>query len=133
MSKTFHEFSPYRHYPFDENKVRTIFDKYLLSPTEVIVILGCKDGQVIATLVGTLSQLFFSPTNVAGEIIWWVDPEYRRTGIGFKMHEAFEFWSKQVGADVLQCVQTEETTALVKFYTGNGYHLAESIYVKDIK
>lgn len=132
MSKAFHSFSPYQGIPFQETKVRKIFDRYLEDPTKIIVILGIKDSQTVGVIVGVIDELYFSEVLTAGEIIWWVDPPERRTRLSKNLFDAFEYWGRKMGAKFLSCVNTSDTTDLARFYVKNGYHLAESNYIKEI-
>ena len=132
ISRSFHEFYPYRSIPFQEDKVRILFDRYLSNPLEMIVIVAKTDEKTIGVLVGHLSELYFSNTKVAGELIWWVDEEYRRTKAGIQLFHAFEFWARKVSASFISGVNTSETTDVSKVYIRNGYHLAETTYVKEI-
>ncbi len=132
MSKAFHAFSPYRDYPFDDDKVRILFDLYKSNPRQVVVILAEVQDKPIGLLVGSVSELYFSKVKVGGEIIWWVDEEYRKTRAGINLFHAFEYWSTEVGAQVLSGVNTEGTTDVSKFYLRNGYHLAESTFIKRL-
>lgn len=133
MAHEFHIFSPYNGIPFEESKVRAIFDRYLEDPTKVIVILGVKDGTPVGVIVGVVDELYFSKVLTAGEIIWWVDPPQRGTRLSKDMFNAFEHWGWKMGAKFLNVVNTQETTDLSRFYEQQGYHLAESNYVKELK
>ena len=132
MSRAFHEFSPYQGIPFEERKVRNIFDRYLVDPTKVIVILGVVGTETVGVIVGVVDELYFSEVFHASEVIWWVDPQERGTVLGKQMFEAFEYWGGKMGAKFLNVVNTSGTTELSGFYVKNGYHLAESVYIKEL-
>lgn len=133
MSRAFHEFSPYNHIPFSEIKIRRIFESYLKDPNRVIVILGEFDGEIKGVIVALVDEFYFSTERTAGEIIWWVDEDVRGSPLGKNLFDAFEYWGRQVGAKFINCTNTSGTTDLGRFYEKHGYHLAESVYIKEIK
>lgn len=132
MSKAFHESSPYSHYPMNETKVRAIFDTYLKDPSSVIVVVAYKEDIAIGCIVAVRTELYFSDVVTAGEIIWYVQETFRKTRAGLLLYKAFEEWGRRVGARVLQGVNTEGTTDLVRYYSHKKYSKAETVYIKEI-
>lgn len=133
MAKAFHEVSPYSSVPMDEDKVRLLFDVYREKPDQLLVLLACAQEKPIGLLVATCQELYFSKTKAAGEIIWWVDEPYRKSTGGLKLYRAFEFWAKKIGASFITGVNTTGATDVSKVYVKNGYHLAESTFLKVIE
>lgn len=117
----------------NEDKVRVLFEEYISNPSIKIIILACDtQNKPIGLIVGAKTQMYFSDVEFAGELIWWVDEEYRRSRAAIDLFKAFEFWSKKVGAEVVTVVDTVQTTPLTNFYMRNGYHLAESVFIKEL-
>lgn len=133
MCVEFHKSSPYNNIPMELDKVASIFEEYRNGDkTSLICILLCHGSDVCGVILGHVATLPFSSKKVAGEIIWWVDPEHRQRRGSLMLFEAFEFWGKKVGADFLQVTNTRGTTDLQKFYERKGYSEAEITYVKGL-
>lgn len=109
-----------------------MFDRYLDDPSVMIIILAKANEKVVGVIVGHIAELYFSDTKMAGEIIWWVDEEYRGSLAGIQLFHAFEFWAGKTGAKFVTGVNTNETVDVSKVYVRNGYHLAETTYVKEL-
>lgn len=133
MARAFHSVSPYNHIPFSETKVRSIFDLYQTDPTKLIIIVGLLDMKVVGVIVGMLTDIYFSDTKTAGEIIWWVDEEARKTRIGKKLFDAFEYWGWKIGAKFFTSCNTSGAHDISRYLNKNGYHMAEQTFIKEIK
>lgn len=67
------------------------------------------------------------------ERLWWVEPEYRGSSVGPRMHKAAEEEAKQQGA--ARMVMTELATSppeVGEYYIKDGYALAETMYFKEL-
>lgn len=134
MSKSFHAESPYSDIPFSENKVWGLFSQYLNSDKTSLLCLLLKDGEETCGIIFcAVTELYFSETKAASEIIWWVHPDHRLKRGSLLLFQAYEFWANKVGAKFACAVSTEGTTQLDRFYKRSGYSLYESTYVKKLK
>lgn len=84
----------------------------------------------VAMLLGVATPFLFGTKLCAVEIAWWVDPEYRKSNIGRELLEAFEYWAKKVGCELVTMISLDERVG--KFYEKNGYVLTEHTYMKEI-
>lgn len=117
----------------DLEKIRSTFSIVLSKSKEEDIILLCllKDtyNTCIGILYGSCTTLPHNNTDlIAVEKIWWVDKEYRNTGIGKELFEAFEFWANKLG--VKYTMTGDPTEILKNFYINKEYSPVERIYIK---
>jgi GNAT superfamily N-acetyltransferase len=93
-----------------------------------------EDGDRIIGTMGALSYNHpFKPSvRIAQELFWWVEPEYRKSGIGQKMMDAGEQWAKEIGCSgmvmvTMHGIDHERNGA---FYERSGYGPFEHSYLK---
>jgi hypothetical protein len=82
----------------------------------------------VGILAATAEPMLFNKTKIACELIWWIEPEFRRSRAAEKMRQAYEFWAKKVGCTSCSVVDHEDT--LDKYYTRKGYERRETAYLK---
>jgi ribosomal protein S18 acetylase RimI-like enzyme len=56
-------------------------------------------------------------------ISMWVDPAYRRTGVGRILVDAIAAWARDRGAHALQLMVTSSNDAAMEFYRRNGFSM----------
>lgn len=98
MMREFHAQSPYSCLEYDENKVWQNFKFYLKNKKEMIIILSEQDEKPRGFIVGALSCPPFSSSIVASELAWWMDEDYRKTKDSLLLFDAYQDWTKRVGA-----------------------------------
>jgi GNAT superfamily N-acetyltransferase len=97
-----------------------------------VMLLAEHDGEVVG-MVGLFIEPFtFNITKtMATEIVWWVEPEHQRSGIGMELLAAIEPACRAKGADVIRMMclagQCEGAEAI---YTRMGYVPSEHAYTK---
>ena len=111
----------------DETYIKSLVTEFITGDTDNKV---CLIYDNIGMLGGVKTPFMFGPVQVATEIAWWVDPEHRKNGVGEALIEAFEYWAKKVGCDLITMVCLEKD--LGKYYESRGYKLYEYGYVKEI-
>ena len=79
-----------------------------------------------------VSPSLYSKDRVALEILWWVEPDARKTGLGKELLEAFEYWAKNIAQCSIIAVSSLDDESLDKFYNKKGYKLTEKTYMKVI-
>lgn len=124
MAYEFMESTEMKHYAYEDD-LNAVIDS-LLDRDGSIVLLHGEDGMI----AGTLSKFPFGPYVVATEMAWWVNPDKRKSNVGRDLLEAFEFWAKKVGADMVHMVSLDDSVG--KFYEKKGYKLLERAYIKAI-
>lgn len=131
----FHQNTQYAGESMEESKVRplirTCMDPHVSTST---VILWEQDGQVVGLIAGQCTEVVFSSQKVATELVWWVEPEYRKTEASTRLLEAFEAWAAWSDCRQVQMysLNNEYATVLSRYYSKQGYRLAELSYVKEL-
>lgn len=135
MFKQFHRESPYKHISFDEKKTReTVTDIINGDKESSIIIISCDETKITGAIIGLSVCPLFSLQKSAVEMVWWVHPDYRKSGHGNLLLSAYEDWAKRVGCKNVQmiCLETEEKEMLEKFFAKNGYNKIETAFVKGV-
>ncbi len=116
------------------------YAKHLKENPERLAMLGAqlieKDGlilterdQVITGMLGSiLHNHFMSGELMAGEVFWWVEPEYR--GDGIRLVKETETRARAAGAVSLQMIAPNERVAAL--YQRMGYEFVESTWQKKL-
>lgn len=122
MALKFFHASPYRGVDFDFDAVRNLI--------KVVMANGCVLCTDRGFIAGTLTPLYFAPTEVvATELAWWSEgPE----GEGSALRDAFEDWALEQGAGAVQMstLNTPLAPSLARHLTDNGYAPVEVAYMK---
>ena len=135
MCKKFVDESPYRDYPIEYPKVESLVLSFLSNQKEKICVLAVSKETPIGMIAGYLSPALFSSQQVASEIVWWVDPQYRgKSRAAIELLGAFETWARIVGASYIQMqsLTNEYEMPLEKLFSTKGYRAKEIAYVKRI-
>lgn len=130
LTKAFHDASPYKPFPYEEDKVKVLADTVLAEQSCCILLMDEKEA--VGFIAGTTSSLPFSNTIISVELAWWVDPSYRKGRNGFRLLEAYEYWAREVqNVDLICMVSLDDS--LDKLYTRQGYTKAENAYYKEVE
>ena len=115
--------------PFDEERLRNLVEAADNNGTAVLVAMV--DGRTVGVKALSLSQVWFSPTAlVAQELFWWVDPEHRGRGVGRALLEAAEKWAQDKGAKLFLAVIYEGSERGPSVCERAGYRLFENTWAK---
>lgn len=125
MSVKFIESTNYAKYT-DANKLARIVVDFLTSEDKVILI----DSEKRGFIAGLITPFIFSTNRVATEFGWWVEPEYRKTGLGKALIEAFQSWAKDNDCSMVTLTSLNEDVG--KLFERAGYSLYERSYFKEI-
>lgn len=131
MARAFHEVSPYKDLPFDEDSCSHIFNMYLRGDKSEIIIILAKDEYTYGMIIGVANTLPFTSAKVSTEMAWWVDYDYRGSKDSLLLKKAYEDWAVRVGAKLTQMAMLDEVANLDKFYRRQGYRPAERSYIKE--
>lgn len=134
MAKSFFLSSIYSDKEYDDDKVNDIILELLHDPTNRVIILGVLEGKPIAQLAATVQPLIFNTSRIATEVLWWVDDDHRRSGVGQQLIDAFEYWATNIAkADYTQLcsLNGDMVDPVGKHYEKIGYTLIEKAYLKQ--
>lgn len=135
LLKAFFDESPYNSSKFSKSKVSSMYDGLIKDKTNALVLVAVYDNKPIGILVGNISEMLFSNEVVASELCWFVLPEHRKSRIGLKMFDAFEYWAKEKqGAKhiVMVHLENESSNKLTQLYNKKGYEKKEQAYMRTI-
>lgn len=97
-----------------------------------VMLLAESESEVVG-MVGLFIEpfTFNIAKTMATEIVWWVDPDHQRSGIGAELLAAIEPACRERGADMIRMMclagQSEAAEAI---YTRMGYTPSEHAYTK---
>ena len=117
---------------FDIEKCRA-FLAASLENSDILILLGELEGEIVGITSCLLYPLYFSQANVAQELWWWLTPKARGSGIGKMLFQAIESWSKQKGANALFMIalEDERAEAMEKVYFRAGFRPLERTFIKE--
>ena len=120
--RDFHEYSPYRDVPLDEEAIKQLIFGLLAGGVIFVSDVGFIAGQI--------TPLFINPKQkIANEIAWW-SPE----GGGQELREVFEQWAKDNGAHAVQLsiLNDERAGRMQQMLTDLDYRPIEVAYIKGL-
>lgn len=133
ITQAFFLSSIYKDKEYDTDKVNGLLIEYLFDPTDRVIILGLLEGKPVALFAAAVQQILFNDSRIATEVLWWVDAEHRRSGLGAKLIEAFEYWAIEIAkAEYTQLTSLvdDSSDTLDKYYQRIGYQPVEKAYLK---
>lgn len=133
MSERFYPHTSYwtkSRIPFNANAVAILAQG--LIENSLFHVAENEEGMVIG-MIGTIIMPFlFNPDYLhAGEIVWWVEPEYWNSGIGVQLLDINEAAAKEKGVHHLQMIDLPNSPLSArKLYEHRGYELTEQSWTK---
>lgn len=110
----------------DPAKIAALVDAFLSPEDDSRTVFLCDD---IGMLAACVIPFAFGTAPTAMEVVWWVEPEYRKQNIGQQLIEAYETWAKSKGCKLITMACYADTN-LGPFYEKCGYSLYELGYLK---
>lgn len=132
LCKNAHLSSPYSKSEFNPLKVLDLIDGIIKGDKSKGIILVATDDldNPIGLLMASTSQAAFNYNLIAQEIIWWVEPLFRKSHSGMALYKAFNYWADQINCT--QRVMSTTDERLDKFYKRQGYSTKEVMYIKGL-
>lgn len=100
------------------------------------LLLGAYDGDQIAGFIGGIVGTSYTNFNIkiGQELFWWIEPQYRNSGVGSLLLQAVELKAKELGLAYwtmiyLVNIEPEKTKHL---YERSGYKQTEIGYTKEL-
>ncbi len=121
---------PYREDLVDNPQVTLRLYKLLIDNPQARIIVSESEGKVTGLFAFIIFPHYYSGEITAGEIIWYVEPEYRVGGIGLKLLREAERLAREAGAVRIQL--TAPTEALSAMYKRCGYHQVEVSFQRKL-
>ena len=101
LGQMMHEEGSYSHLKFSKARLLETFKRYMNDPDR-IGIVAMQGDKPCGMIGGYVSKYYFSDELVAGDIAWFVVPEYRGSRVGLHLLDAFEDWAKSKGVSELR-------------------------------
>lgn len=127
----FFEFNAYRHYTeIDEDSLLSTFS-FLRSDHVLLVVEH--EAKIIGTAAAFIAPLYWNHNYRQGlEAFWWVDPEYRSSGVGSKLRKQLQIAAVLKGADFWNMIALKESMhdEVCASYVKSGMTHVETVYMK---
>ncbi|MGI9158923.1 MAG: GNAT family N-acetyltransferase [Saprospiraceae bacterium] len=135
LAKEFHAASPVRHIIDLDADGYAAFYAETLTNDNIGVWLAEKDSAVIGIAGALAYPMYFSPTNlVVQELWWWLTPAARGSGAGKAMFDAISTWAEQKKAKALFMIALEDDNAkrMENVYRRAGFKPMERTFIKEV-
>jgi GNAT superfamily N-acetyltransferase len=93
------------------------------------------DGKIIGITGALAYPLYFNPTNlIVQELWWWLTPQARGSGAGKAMFETIIEWAKSKNAKAVFMIALEDDNVnkMTKLYARAGFKPIEHTYIKEV-
>jgi hypothetical protein len=135
MGKLTYEESNWPKYTsYDPDKMISVAHRYA-SESNKCLICATDHGTPIGVFAGHLIQPYYSDDLLARDLLWYVYPEYRKTGVGLQMFMMFESWAKVNGATAIMMSQDSsvDMTRFNRVLERKGYDFIGSNYCVGVE
>lgn len=106
------------------------FTSRLIASPDAVWLVAERDDVLIGMLAIFLYAHPFSGQQVANELCWWMEPEFRGARSALRLLAAGEAWARSRGATLLQMIAPTDHVAA--FYERTGFERTEVHYQKDL-
>lgn len=132
LVKLFYPNTPYaKQGDFDEATVTDLTINLVCSG--IVLVAQREDSGELVGILGTVIAPYMYNSNILGcnEAIWWVLPEYQKTGIGIKLLERVDQIRKLRGCKFFQMMRTADSPASIdSILTKAGFEPSEYCFTK---
>lgn len=116
--------------PFSEATTSRLIADLIRSPRGMIHLACLPSGRPVGFIAGAVGAYAFAPVLEAQELLWWVDPKYRKTDYGPKLMDAFERWARGKNAAVIGASYSGKSADAL--FRRRGMVAAERKYMKVV-
>ena len=136
LSADFHAASPMQKVcEFEPEGFKEFISKSLENP-DICILVAELNGEIVGITAGIIYPLYFSPSHkVSQELLWWLTPAARGSGVGNKMFKHLQLWSKERGAKTIFMIalEDERSEKMEKVYCRAGFEPMERTFMKGIE
>jgi len=132
MSEAFYETTDYSKYiPLDLDDVFNIASSLINTGVMMVAVV---DGEVVGMIgLAVIPFMFNTAFKGAHEVVFWVEPSARRTGVGVELNRAIEPICKELGVKPIVMAELETSHPHVaSMYKLLGYNRSEISHTKVI-
>ena len=118
LGKKMHAESEFSELDWNEDKVL----KWLSANTENpqrLVYCAYDDGVLVGVFIGSISRFYFGDDQLASDLLWYVDKDYRGTRVGVRLLKEFKKWAteknvKRIQVGISSGLSMDRTGALLE-------------------
>lgn len=134
LAKKLAKGSPIEAIDINVKKVREKLEAFIINAGRDFLCLVSYDGdKVVGVIAAYAFEPLFSDDKIACEVLWYLEPEYRKGRRGIDMMKAYEYWANMVGCKVVQYGWLASSPeGMKKLYELTGAELSEQIYYKKV-
>jgi GNAT superfamily N-acetyltransferase len=116
--------SPYTNL-VDFYRVGQLAGSFILDDDKLALI--CEDKGMLLALT---MPFLWGTKRTATEMAWWVEPEYRKSGLGTELIGFFHAWAEDKGCSAITLTSID--SKMNKLYDKLGFKLCEQTYIKEL-
>lgn len=115
---------------YDEGKMLNVARTYSVSDDKVLIVARDGDGATIGVFAGYSLPFYFSDDKIARDVLWYVVPEHRASGVGIRLLVLFERWARDRGSKAVWIGQDSgiDTSKFSRVLESRGYGFIGSNY-----
>jgi RimJ/RimL family protein N-acetyltransferase len=129
MGHEFMETSAYSRHLTENHECMATMARRLIGQSSGALLVSEEDDALVGMIGMFAFPHHFSGEIIAGEVIWWVAPTHRGTGL--RLFRAAEQWAKSVGAKRIQMIAPNPSVG--KIYERMGYEQIETAYQRSVQ
>lgn len=132
MSRAFYATTSYSGFaPMADDAVVELARAMIATGTMLVATV---DGRVVGMVGLFIAPFMFNhAVRTAHEVVWWVDPDARKSGAGHALLAAVEQACRAAGAVAIQMVHLSNSPPqAAALYERMGYRFSESCYTKEL-
>lgn len=117
---------------FDAESAQVFTERLLDAPNGEVLVAERGDELIGLSTFIVDSPYFNHATKVASGISFWVDPEYRKTGVGKALYNASEKLATKMGCKIITLGVMVDDEYLQAYHERNGFKRREVLFHKKI-
>lgn len=131
MGRRFRAETAYRDLIAESVPQLTAMATRLVEGPQSVVLVAEADGALGGMIGLVVFAHHLSAERIAGEVMWWVDPDAR--GVGRRLLGAAERWAAEAGAEAIHLIAPAAGDARIgALYTRRGYQPFETAYQRRV-
>lgn len=130
MGRNFLLSGPYRDIIADNPEVPLALAKKLVTNPQARILVEEQEGKLVGVFCFILFPHYYSGLMTAGELIWYVEPEARKTMAGMRLKWEAEILAKKLGAVQMHLTCPVDQEKL--FSKLSGYVQVETGYIRKL-
>lgn len=132
LIKEFHKSDTVIPVKFDSKHVMKMVE-YFVDSEETLSIVLEVDGEIVGCLGASVGPSFLSEDLIANEALWTISKEYRESGYGNNLWEAYEDWARSKGAIMMNGSRLSNNEYTGSILESKGFVQSEVTYIKNLK